>query len=245
MVLTRSVQKQGLQGVGESGSLYMALQVPHTNGTVNAGLHQGEACLGGEGPSRNFVLETCWALNTTLQLPSRARLWCQSWWWLTSSMEPDGESFAVCTRPSCQQDRAQSAEEIRGAGDFPVLKGQNQVWLFPFVFESLEPMQYHFPCWWILRVVLSLITGNKHKGQNWTRILREKSIVFKLYVCNNHLWEGLFFWKSTWRLRFIHFFPAFYLEVLINDFVDIKYHQNTNTCILSKICVHKCAWVHR
>lgn len=45
MVLTRNVQKRVLSGVGESGSLKMALQVPHANATVGAGLHQGEAYL--------------------------------------------------------------------------------------------------------------------------------------------------------------------------------------------------------
>lgn len=55
---------------------------------------------------------------------------------LAPAWSQEGECFAVCAIPSCQQDCAQSAEEIRAARDFPLLKGQNQVWLFPYVFES-------------------------------------------------------------------------------------------------------------
>lgn len=38
--------------------------------------------------------------------------------------------------------------------------------------------------------------------------------------------RGGFFWKSTLRLRFIHFLSAFYLEILIKHFFGIKYQQS-------------------
>lgn len=154
------------------------------------------------------------------------------------------ECFAVSTIPTCQQDHAQSAEEIRAARDFSLLKGQNQVWLFPYIFV-LQPMQCYFPCWWILQVVLALFTGNKDKGQNWTRILRKKikHCFQNIYVCNNNLWEGLFFNKNTLKLRFIHLLSAFYLEALINDFFGFKYYQSkknnrTGVHVLQARCVY-------
>lgn len=205
----------------------MALQVPHANPTVNAGLHQGEdtraAHVSGEGPSRYFVLETCWALNTTLWLPSRGRLWCQSWLWHSSSMEP-GKRMLCCEHHThlpaglysiCR--RNQSCQRLLFAeGPKPGLAISLRFCVTTHA--MLFPMLMNF-----VGSQATKIKGRTEPG-SWG-----KKALFPKYMYVTIIYERVcFLKKKTLKLRFIHL-SAFYLEALINDFFAFKYYQSKKT----------------
>lgn len=184
----------------------MALQVPHANPTVSAGLHRVEAYLSGRyqsnpcrwgraqqvfcpgdllgfehhslvpKQSKALVVEL---MVTYLQHGARKGSACC----VHHTQLPAG-SCSVCRRnQSCQS--------------LPFAEGPKPGLAISLCFRITWTHAMSLPILMNFADALSFVHRQQILKAELNQDLEKKSTAFKIYVFNNHLWESLFFWKST------------------------------------------------